>query len=347
MRIMYSAYGSQVNMQLEVLEISALMFDMRSKDAGRTLRTIREILHMLPLDLRLWRHINEEAAKGTFDKDGDGMIENEEFPDQTYDAWTVSGVSTYSGGLWVAAVQAASAMAREAVMLQLLITYGLRFRRQSLYMTSYGYARASGLSPIADEEKISAVKKIYDFNVLKHKGGMRGAVNGMLPNGKADMSALHISNCEWDIPNSLPIVWSDKGLGFGFQTPEGWNTYDHYRSLCYMRPLAIWAMQWALTKPKLHSQEMNHISATENSLYVKHHAGSQEVARLLKLPKEEASKSYMHEGVIASKLIQPPIKTMHFIIKFVSINILDINMEGEGKIVSVLISFSMTPFDSD
>jgi len=48
-----------------------------------------------------------------FDNDGDGMIENGGFPDQTYDAWTVSGVSAYCGGLWVAALQAASAMARE------------------------------------------------------------------------------------------------------------------------------------------------------------------------------------------------------------------------------------------
>jgi non-lysosomal glucosylceramidase len=48
-----------------------------------------------------------------FDKDGDGMIENEGFPDQTYDCWSVKGVSAYCGGLWVAALQAASALARE------------------------------------------------------------------------------------------------------------------------------------------------------------------------------------------------------------------------------------------
>jgi non-lysosomal glucosylceramidase len=48
-----------------------------------------------------------------FDKDKDGMIENEGFPDQTYDTWSVSGVSAYCGGLWVAALQEASAMARE------------------------------------------------------------------------------------------------------------------------------------------------------------------------------------------------------------------------------------------
>lgn len=53
------------------------------------------------------------AYMDQFDKNGDGMIENEGFPDQTYDVWSVTGVSAYCGGLWVAALQAASAMARE------------------------------------------------------------------------------------------------------------------------------------------------------------------------------------------------------------------------------------------
>lgn len=53
------------------------------------------------------------AYMDQFDKDGDGMIENEGFPDQTYDTWSVTGVSAYSGGLWVAALQATSALARE------------------------------------------------------------------------------------------------------------------------------------------------------------------------------------------------------------------------------------------
>lgn len=34
-----------------------------------------------------------------FDKDGDGMIENEGFPDQTYDIWTATGVHAYCGGV--------------------------------------------------------------------------------------------------------------------------------------------------------------------------------------------------------------------------------------------------------
>lgn len=40
-----------------------------------------------------------------FDKDGDGMLENEGFPDQTYDTWSAVGISAYCGGLWVATLK--------------------------------------------------------------------------------------------------------------------------------------------------------------------------------------------------------------------------------------------------
>lgn len=46
-----------------------------------------------------------------FNKDEDGMIENEVFPDQTYDAWRVEDVSAYCSGLWVASLQAVSEFA--------------------------------------------------------------------------------------------------------------------------------------------------------------------------------------------------------------------------------------------
>ena len=46
-----------------------------------------------------------------FDLDGDGMIENSGFPDQTYDIWVAKGVHAYCGGLWVAACFATAAMA--------------------------------------------------------------------------------------------------------------------------------------------------------------------------------------------------------------------------------------------
>ncbi len=46
------------------------------------------------------------------------------------------------------------------------------------------------------------------------------------------------------------LLWSLKYFlycnRYSFQTPEAWTTDGHFRSLAYMRPLAIWAMQWAL-----------------------------------------------------------------------------------------------------
>jgi non-lysosomal glucosylceramidase len=37
-----------------------------------------------------------------FDKDNDGLIENSNAPDQTYDTWNMSGPSVYCGGLYLA-----------------------------------------------------------------------------------------------------------------------------------------------------------------------------------------------------------------------------------------------------
>nr|XP_048335999.1 non-lysosomal glucosylceramidase isoform X1 [Ziziphus jujuba var. spinosa] len=277
------------------------------------------------------------AYMDQFDKDGDGMIENEGFPDQTYDTWSVSGVSAYSGGLWVAALQAASAMARvvgdkgsenyfwhkfqKAKVVYQKLWNGSYFNYdnsdqstsssiQADQLAGQWYSRACGLLPIVDENKArSALEKIYNFNVLKLKDGRRGAVNGMLPDGNVDMSSMQSreiwSGVTYAVAATMihedlvdmafqtaggiyEAAWSEGGLGYSFQTPEAWNTYDEYRSLGYMRPLAIWAMQWALTRPKLPRQvtekEVDEISSLQ------HHAGFSRVASLLKLPEEEASR---------------------------------------------------------
>ncbi|KAG1650766.1 Non-lysosomal glucosylceramidase [Nymphon striatum] len=42
----------------------------------------------------------------TFDKDNDGLIENDGCADQTFDTWIMSGTSAYCGGLWLAALDA-------------------------------------------------------------------------------------------------------------------------------------------------------------------------------------------------------------------------------------------------
>ena len=51
------------------------------------------------------------AVARSWDTDGDGMIENSGFPDQTYDTWVMRGVSAYCGGLWLAALYAMVQMA--------------------------------------------------------------------------------------------------------------------------------------------------------------------------------------------------------------------------------------------
>ncbi|PSS19378.1 Non-lysosomal glucosylceramidase [Actinidia chinensis var. chinensis] len=202
------------------------------------------------------------AFMDQFDKDGDAMIENEGFPDQTYDAWTVTGVSAYCGGLWVAALQAASALAREVGDIASADYFWVKFQKakvvynelwngsyfnydnsgssssssiQADQLAGHWYARASGLLPIADEDKVrSALQKVYGFNVLKVKGGMCGAVNGMLPNGRVDMSALQSREIWTGVTYSVAaamihedmmdmafrtaagvyeVAWSEKGLG--------------------------------------------------------------------------------------------------------------------------------------
>lgn len=60
-----------------------------------------------------------------------------------------------------------------------------------------------------------------------------------------------------------------------------------------MRPLAIWAMQWALSKPKLFEPELTHEVSEDDYAYSRHDAGFAKVARLLKLPKEEEAKSLL------------------------------------------------------
>lgn len=281
------------------------------------------------------------AYMDQFDKDGDGMIENEGFPDQTYDTWSVSGVSAYSGGLWVAALQAASALAHEVGDKGSEVYFWLKFKKakavyEKLWNGSYfnydssggssrssiqadqlagqWYARACGLSPIVEEEKISsALKIVYDNNVMKVKGGKRGAVNGMLPDGKVDMSSMQSREIWSGVTYALAATmiqenmidmafqtaggvyeaaWSNNGLGYSFQTPEAWTTKDEYRSLCYMRPLAIWAMQWALSKPKLTRHYESNKSDTNDEVIVSRcHAGFSKVAHLLKLKEETGPRS--------------------------------------------------------
>ncbi|GLT97832.1 hypothetical protein SLE2022_153780 [Rubroshorea leprosula] len=235
-----------------------------------------------------------------FDRDNDDLIENDRFPDQTYDTWTVQGVSAYCGCLWLAALQAAAAMALQVgdkffaeqckmKFLSVKTAFEAKLWNGSYFNYDSGsssnsksiqadqlagqwYTASSGLPPLFDDFKIrSALQKIYDYNVMKVKGGRMGAVNGMHPNGKVDETCMQSreiwTGVTYAVAANMILAgkeeqgfttaegifiagWSEESYGYWFQTPEAWTIDEHFRSLMYMRPLAIWGMQWALSIPK-------------------------------------------------------------------------------------------------
>ncbi|GJS77586.1 non-lysosomal glucosylceramidase-like protein isoform X1 [Tanacetum coccineum] len=241
------------------------------------------------------------AYMDQFDRDDDCLIENDGFPDQTYDAWTVHGVSAYCGCLWLAALQATAAMASQLGDTATAEGYKRKFIKaktafeaklwngsyfnydsgtsnnsksiQADQLAGQWYMASSGLPNLFDDVKIrSALQKIFDFNVMKVVGGRMGAVNGMHPNGKVDETCMQSREVWAGVTYGLAATmihagmeeqafttaegiftagWSEDGFGYAFQTPEGWTMDGHFRSLVYMRPLAIWGMQWALSPTKV------------------------------------------------------------------------------------------------
>lgn len=235
------------------------------------------------------------AYMDKFDKDRDGLIENDGFPDQTYDTWTVHGVSAYCGGLWLAALQASASMAEKLNHSDNAKSFIAKFNQakdayekklwngayfnydsgtssnsnsiQADQLAGQMYMYASGLAPLFEEEKIkSTLGKIFEYNVMKVKGGKFGAVNGMHPDGKVDETCMQSREIWTGVTYLLAATmihagmvdeafrtaegifhagWSEEGFGYWFQTPESWTVNGHYRSLAYMRPLSIWAMQCA------------------------------------------------------------------------------------------------------
>jgi non-lysosomal glucosylceramidase len=148
---------------------------------------------------------------GKYDRDGDGIPENDGFPDQTYDVWSVRGESAYCGGLWVAAVRAAEEMANAlgdsaaAAKYQDLFTRSqdsyikklwngsyFRYDTQSEYrdnvqadqLAGQWYATMTGLGDLVPRDmQRSTLKKVYENNVMKFGKGEMGAVNGIAADG--------------------------------------------------------------------------------------------------------------------------------------------------------------------
>ncbi|MFX1538421.1 MAG: GH116 family glycosyl hydrolase [Promethearchaeota archaeon] len=234
-----------------------------------------------------------------YDTDGDHLPENEGIPDQTYDEWSMSGESAYCAGLWLAALEAAIEMgtmvgdtANVTLYQNWLQTGKISYEAKlwngeyynfdtsnSAYFDSImsdqlggqWYCDVTGLDSIVPEEHIlSALDKIYNFNVLQFASGQMGAVNGMHPNGLIDqtseqsqevwtgttfaLAALMIYhgmveeawNTAWGIYNVVYNTSSPFCKGYWFRTPEAWDITGNFRASLYMRPQSIWAIEHAL-----------------------------------------------------------------------------------------------------
>ena len=147
-----------------------------------------------------------------YDPDNDGLINNEGFPDQTYDDWVVEGESAYCGGLYLAALRASEEIAKRVQQQQAAADYHQLFARaqksyisklwtgeyfrydtasqykddiQADQLAGQWYATATGLGDLVPKDmRTSAMKKIFSFNVLKFNSGEFGAVNGIAANGQ-------------------------------------------------------------------------------------------------------------------------------------------------------------------
>ena len=230
-----------------------------------------------------------------FDRDGDGMIENEGYPDQTYDTWVTRGASAYSGGLYLAALRATEEMsralgdasaasqyralfekARDAYIKKLWNGSYFNYDSESPYrdgimsdqLAGQWYANLTGLGDIVPPKmRVSALKKIFEFNVMKFANGDMGALNGMGSDGRvltdneqiqevwtgttlglcAEMIAEGLDTEAFSTAKGIyDVVYEKKG--YWFRTPEAWGTNGMYRASMYMRPGAIWSMEMMNTK---------------------------------------------------------------------------------------------------
>jgi non-lysosomal glucosylceramidase len=147
-----------------------------------------------------------------FDRDGDGIPENGSVPDQTYDRWTMTGISAYCGDLWLACLAAGQWLAsragdraeaarlarlreRAADALERALWTGTQYRfdgsggpasdtiiTDQLPGTWYGLLLGLPL-PHPVERVDRALTTVLDSNLRGYAGGRLGPVNGRSPDG--------------------------------------------------------------------------------------------------------------------------------------------------------------------
>jgi non-lysosomal glucosylceramidase len=230
---------------------------------------------------------------GGFDRDGDGLPEHDGQPDQTYDAWSMTGPGAYSGALWLAALRATIRLGemvgdpanvarfgelldRGSAAFEAKLWNGRCYRYDASgesssdsvmadQLAGQWYADATGLGDLVSPDRIlSALRTVYEANVLGFGEGEMGAVNGTRPDGSIDESTEQSAESWTGTSYGLAAFMLGRGLteegwltargafamtygrGLWFRTPEAYLEDGRYRAAMYLRPLAIWAIEHAL-----------------------------------------------------------------------------------------------------
>jgi non-lysosomal glucosylceramidase len=127
------------------------------------------------------------------------------------------------------------------------------------------YANLTGLGRIVPEEDTKkALATVYKRNVLGFESGQMGAVNGIGANGELLEGNEQMHEVWTGVTYGLASFLIQEGMrdegfetaegidkvivdrGYWFRTPEAWDPDGSYRASIYMRPGAIWAIDWAL-----------------------------------------------------------------------------------------------------
>ncbi|KAI5636137.1 glycosyl-hydrolase family [Phthorimaea operculella] len=228
-------------------------------DFGRYLNDMYQSCCVLIRRAQLW------------DQDGDGLIENSGLPDQTFDAWVMTGPSAYCGGLWLAALSSVKYMAhlleKEAderefskLLEQAKHSYHEKLWTGSFYsfdarptsknvvmadqLAGQWYLRASGSSddvfPEVNVKK--ALRTIYENNVLKFQDGRMGAINGWVtgPKGHVDHTAVQSMEVWTGVTYGLAALMIFEGMHEeAFTTAGGMNKALIKMGLSYETPEAL------------------------------------------------------------------------------------------------------------
>ena len=127
------------------------------------------------------------------------------------------------------------------------------------------YADATGLGDLVAGDRVTTtLRTIFDANVMGFAEGTMGAVNGVGSDGSVDGSSLQSAEVWVGVTYALAACMFGRGMvdeawrtawgaqevtygrGYWFRTPEAFDVDGNFRASLYLRPLAIWALEYAI-----------------------------------------------------------------------------------------------------